>query len=432
MDKWEKQLNNDVNLSVPSIIDKRVEETLKQLPRKKTKKKVFIGLTVAMVALSMVIGLSVISPTFANTMKEIPVIGSAFEFIGDIDVKKGKIEGLTIELGEQIEIDGQLITFTETLYDGGQIHIGYIIQENESNRTPFFLDNLELLINGKKVGYGMGRKELEIENGMYAGTISVHVREEIPDSFVLGIRSNKGKSWFVELAVEKKGEYQSFLINQIKKNEELTVIYDKITFFPTSTEISFRLMYDDKVNTDNKFLMLNYQVIDDKGRVLQPFSSGGKSGQSVNGKVIFHYEQYNEAMQTIPTTLTIKPYFSNSSEIKPQIKKIKWEGEKMTLPQGEIGHLTILESTVENGVRTFRYKVEGEDLYSQANAIWLEDSSGTRYYSEQPAVRVDGSINQYQASFSETPTSKDLYITTVAMSSPNFLEEFEVTISLKE
>jgi hypothetical protein len=433
MGKWEKQLKNDVNRSVPSIIDKQVEETLKRLPRKKTKQKIYYGLSVAIVALSVTFGLLLISPTFANTMKEIPFIGSAFEFVGDIGVKKGKEEGLTTELGEQVEVEGQLITFTETLYDGGEIHLGYIMQVNERNRSTHFMNDLELLIDGKLIGsYGMGGNESEVENGVYAGTISIRLSEEVPDSFVLGIRPREGKSWSVELPVERKGDHQAFLVNKVEKREDLTILYDKITFFPTSTEISLRLMMAEKAFEANKYMMLDYQVMDDKGRVLQPLSGGGGGGGPVNGKVLHDYEQYYEPLETIPNSLTIKPYLMDLNETPPKIERIKWEGEVIILSQGKIGHLTILESKEENGVTTFTYKVEGEDLYSQANAIWLEDSDGTQYYSEKPPVRVDGSINQYQTSFSETPTSNNLYITTVKMSPPNYLEELEVTIELKE
>ena len=433
MEKWEQELKNDVNRSVPSIIDKRVEETLKQLPSKKTKKKIYYALSVATIALSMTFGLSLFSPTFANTLKEIPFIGSAFEFVGDIGVKKGKDEGLTTELGEQVEVDGQLITFTETLYDGGEIHIGYILEVNESDRGPYFMNNLELLIDGKSIGsYGMGGKESEIEKGMYAGTISIRVRDKIPDSFVLGIRSREGKSWSVELPVEKKGNHQAFLVSKVEKSEDLTILYDQITFFPTSTEISLRLMMDEKTFVDDKYMMLDYLVMDDKGRVLQPFSSGGGGGGPVNGKVLHTFKYYYEPLQTIPNSLTIKPYLVDVNETSPKIERVKWEGKKITLSQGKIGHLTILELTEDNGVTTVTYEVDGEDLYNQANAIWLEDSNGIRYQSEQPPIRVDGSINQYQASFSETPTSNDLYITTVTMSPPNYLEELEVTIDLKE
>ncbi|WP_071393350.1 DUF4179 domain-containing protein [Bacillus tuaregi] len=433
MENWEKQLKNDVNRSLPSMIDTRVEETLKRLPGKKPKRRFFYGLTAAAAALILTFGLSFFSPTFANSLKDIPVIGSAIEFVGDIGMKKGKEKGLTTVMGEQVEIDGQLITFTETLYDGGEIHIGYLMQAPEKAQNDHFMNNLELFIDGKPIGgYGMGGRESEIEKGMYAGTISVSVRDDIPDSFVLGIRPREGKAWSVELPVERKGNHESYLVQKVEQQKDLTILYDQITFFPTSTEIALRLLIDEKAFHSNKYMMLDYQVIDDKGRVLQPFSGGGGGGGPVDGKVLQSFKQYYEPLEEQPKSLTIKPYLIDMNEAAPELERRQWQGEKMTLSQGEIGHLTILEVTEEDGVTTITYQVEGEDLYSQSTAIWLEDSAGTRYHFDQPAVRVDGTVNQYQVSFAEVPSFEELYIVTVAMSPPEFLEELEVTIELEE
>lgn len=433
MEKWEKQLEKKLNRSVPSLVDNRVEETLQQLPRKKKKKKIYLGLTAAIVAVAMTFGLSILSPAFANTMKEIPIIGSAFEFVGNIGVKKGQNEGLSTELGEQIEVNGQVITFTETLYDGGEVHIGYLIQKNGIDDTTHFTHNLHFLIDGKSSGsYGMGGHISEMKNGLFAGTLSIRFREELPDSFVLGIRPSEGKSWHVELPVEKKGDHQSFLVNHVKSSEDLTILYDKITFFPTSTEISLRLMMDEKAFADDKYTMLDYQVVDDKGSALQPMSGGGGGAGPVNGIVTHSFKYYHEPVQNIPSSLTIKPYLRDINNHPPKISSIKWNGEHINLSQGEIGYLKVLQASEENGVTTFTYEVEGADLYRQANAFWIEDSNGRRYHSVEPAVRVKGTANQYQSSFSEIPDTDDLYLTTEEIIPPNFLEELEVTIDLRE
>ncbi len=432
MEKWEQKLKDDVNRSVPSMIDERVEETLKQLPRKKAKRKIYTGLSVVAAALSLTFGLSFFSPAFANTMKEIPIIGSAFEFVGNIGLIKGKNEGLTTELGEQVELDGQLITFTETLYDGGEIHIGYIREVIDHNQGTDFINNLQFTIDGKYLGsYGMGGHEEEIEKGIYAGAISISVREGIPDSFALGISPREGKSWSVKLPVEKKGNHQSFLVNRVEKTEDLTILYDQITFFPTSTEISLRLSIDEKAYTEEKYMMLDFIVMDDKGRVLQPFSSGGGGGGPVKGKVLHRFKYYYEPMQMIPRSLTIKPYLTEINETSPKIERIRWEGEKITLSQGKIGNVTILERTENNGITTFTFEVEGEDLYNQANTLWLENADRTRYYPDQPAERVEGTVNQYNLSFKDIPDTNELYITTTTMNPPHYLKDLEVTINLK-
>ncbi|MFB9986516.1 DUF5643 domain-containing protein [Bacillus benzoevorans] len=313
------------------------------------------------------------------------------------------------------------------------IHIGNTIQVNEKKPESQFTSSIEFLIDGKPMGsHGMGTGESEVENGLYAGTMSIRVREELPDSFILGIRPREGNAWSVDLPVTKKGNYQAFWINQVKKQEDLTIHYDKITFFPTSTEISLRLIMDEKVFHSNKYEFIDYRVIDDKGRFLQPLSGGGGGGGPENGTVFGSYKYYFEPLQTIPESITIKPISYGINENPPALEKEKWEGKEILFSQGAIGNLTVLSKTKENGVTTFTYKVEGEDLYRQAIAFWLEDAAGTRYESDGPALRVDGTVNQYQKSFSKTPPADDLYITTVSMDAPNYLEEFEITIKLKE
>lgn len=433
MESWEKQLKDDMNQPLPAMIDQRVEETLKQLPRKKAKRNILFGLSAAVAVLTLTFGLSLISPTFANTMKEIPVIGSAFEFAGNIGVKKGKEEGLALELGEQIEIDGQLITFTDTLYDGGEIHIGYTIQVKEKKQQPQFTSNIQFLIDGRSLdSYGMGVDESEVENGLYAGTMSIRVREELPDSFTLSIHSFEGNEWLVDLPVTKKGNHRAVPINQTKKQGDFTILYDHITFFPTSTELSLRLMMDEELFEANRNVFLDYRVIDDKGRALQLLSGSGGGDSAENGKILASYKYHFEPLQTIPNSITIKPIAYGNNKDPLILDKEKWEGKKTRLSQGAIGNLTVLSATEENGVTTFTYEVEGEDLYRQAIAFWLEDAAGIRYNPDGPEVRVDGTVNQYQKSFSKTPPSDELYITTVSMDVPNYLEDLEVTIDLKE
>ena len=115
---------------------------------------------------------------------------------GDIGVKKGKDEGLTTELGEQVEVDGQLITFTETLYDGREIRIGYILEVNESDRGPYFMNNLELLIDGKSIGsYGMGGKNQRLKREcMQVPLVSVSMTKfQIHLSLVFGgVKGSRG------------------------------------------------------------------------------------------------------------------------------------------------------------------------------------------------------------------------------------------------
>ncbi|KHF39926.1 DUF4179 domain-containing protein [Halalkalibacter okhensis] len=161
MDKWEQKLIDDVNNSLPSNIDQRIGETLQRLPRKKRRVAIYYSIAAVIAVLSITFGLSALSPAFAETIKKIPIIGSAFEFVGDLSVRKGTEKGLTTTHEEQIEVDGHLITFTDSFYDGARIHLGYIIEPaHDSNLEEFNYLDVEFTINGQMIGsHGMGQTE---------------------------------------------------------------------------------------------------------------------------------------------------------------------------------------------------------------------------------------------------------------------------------
>lgn len=431
MEEWEKHVRAKVNRTLPNSIEDRIEKTLQQLPQKKRKLPLY-GLTAAFAAFTILFGLSFLSPAIANTIKSLPVIGTAFEFVGDIGVKKGKLEGLTVELGEQVEVDGQLITFTESLYDGGEIHIGYLIDSKHGEYRSLFSNHLQLLVNGRDLGsYGMGGHEEEIKAGLYAGTFSVQVREGLPETFLLGIKPREGKAWFVELPVEKKGNNKSFIVNKIREHNDLVILFDQITVFPTSTELSLRLIMDeDAAFLEDEYMLLDYQIIDSDGRVLQPLGGGGGGEGPKNGQLTFSYQYYFEPLETIPQALTIKPYLRVPQTTAPKRVQQKWQGTALTLSQGEMGEITILDIRKDQEHITLTSIVEGDDLYRQANAVWLEASDGTRLDSDTPAKRIPGTTNQYELTFSTSLPVEDLVLSTVQIKGPLFLEELEVLVEL--
>ena len=148
------------------------------------------------------------------------------------------------------------------------------------------------------------------------------------------------------------------------------------------------------------------------------------------------FNYYYEPLQTIffiPNSLTIKPYLVDVNESSPKIERVKWEGrENHPFSQGKIGHLTILELTRKTMVsRTVRLKSMAKIYIISPTPYGLKIQMVFGISPTTSRLRRRF-INQYQASFSVTPTSNDLYITTVTMSQPNYLKELEVTIHLKE
>ncbi|WP_078554349.1 DUF4179 domain-containing protein [Bacillus alkalicellulosilyticus] len=438
MEKWEDKVKNQVNQHPPDEISKRINHTLQQLPKRRHPySKLYYSTVAASLAFLFTLAVSFFSPAVADTMRSVPIIGSVFDTVGNIGVQRGNDQGLTILLGEHVETEGHRITFTESLYDGAEIHIGYII-ESLDPAVPIahypFPSDIDLTINGRWEGnYGMGGRGELLDNGNYAGTINISFRDEIPDHFLLGISPRHGNSWKVELPVELQGDNKFFLVNETMETEDLTIHYDKITFFNTSTEIAFRQITDiPTIDDEDPYMHLSFMVVDNEGRVLQPFGGGG-GGSPQENKFVKSYKYNFEPLELVPDFITIKPYLKHITTEAPPVVRGKWEGKKLTLSQGEIGTITILNVVEEKETITVIYEVEGENLYEQSHALLVEDSSGNRYESDnRPPNRLDGTTNQYQAVFSSTPSIDELYFITFKQKAPIFLKEFELTIDFKQ
>ncbi|MFA9555754.1 DUF4179 domain-containing protein [Evansella sp. AB-rgal1] len=435
MEKWEDKIKKEVNKLPPKIITTHIEDTLQRLPRNRRLSKLSLSVAAILVAFTTSLGMSYISPTAADTFRSIPIVGSVFETVGNIGLKKGSEQGLTIELGQQIEFDRHRVTFTESLYDGSEIHIGYIIESlDPTNPKPNqnLLRDIRFGIDGQYIDGGWGARGLELDNGNYAETLSLRPIDEIPDNFILEISPWEGRSWKVNIPVERQGDSDSFLVNITKETKDIILHYDMITFFPTATEIAFRTVEDTSriENIDNS-QFIQYLVVDDQGRVLQPFGGGG-GGIQRGDKVIQSLKYTFEPLDTIPNSLTVKPYLESREEAI-QVQKKKWSGEVISLSQGGIGDMTVLSVEENDGVTTISYIIDGEDAYSQSSSFRLEDSNGNHYYTDDmPPARVEGTINQYKATFLKAPPLDDLFIAVFQNDIPNFIEELEIKIDLQK
>lgn len=420
MEKWEQEIMKQVNGAMPETIEDRVNLTLKGLKRERSRllKQRYGILTAAILLIT--IGMSSLSPSFAESLKSLPLLKSVFELVGGVDVKRGSELQLTTELGQKVNINDQEITFTESLYDGSKINLGWTVPSND--RDPWaFTEDIMFTIDGKRIeDYGGNISYEKLDNGMYAGTISIDVRGDehsLPESFVLGLMSTDETITYANIPIVQEGEYQTYTIGQTKTwddNEVFQVDYDAVTLYPTTTEISFSL-------SKSTTLFWDFHVYDDQGRVLQPISSGGGGYKDKN-----HFKAYFEPFEMIPNKIFIKPYMLNpSSKISGE-----WKGEPLTIDQGKAGSLTILDQKIENNKLTLTYEAEGYRIFEQLDRIWLEDSKGVQYHENNIATRIKGT-NKYQLTFSNVSDIDSIYICTYKFNT-KYLEGLEVSIDLQQ
>lgn len=417
MEKWERELNHLVNASLPEQVDRRIHLTLDQL--KRTRKKSFglrFGTTAAAAVLVLSFGLTALSPAFAEAMKSIPVIGSVFELVGDVGTKRGSQLNLTTNVGRQIQIDDVAMTITESLYDGSSISLGLIAPADAKDPMGFVKD-VTFSVDGKRLpSFSGGASTKILDDGTYAGTLSLHVDDPLPDVFTLGILSRDEAAIYAEIPVERKGENQLFAIAQTGTWNDVEVEYEDMALYPTSTKLSFRLR-----GTDSPFW--EFKVQDDQGRVLQPI--GGHGGGTSDDK---HYVYDFEPLETVPESLTITPYLVGSDSTT-RIDG-EWKGTPITLSQGKAGSVTVVDQKFEDDNLTLTYEVEGERLFEQANEIWLEDEKGKPFDKGTP-IRIQGRDHRYQLTFSNVRKTDSVFLSTPRFNAPVYLEELAVVVDLE-
>ncbi|MDE5414421.1 DUF4179 domain-containing protein [Alkalihalobacterium chitinilyticum] len=373
-------------------------------------------------------------PTQADELKSTTNIGSVFDIVGHIGLKNAREKGLTTAVNKKVTIEDNVITFTESLFDGSKIYIGYIIEPIDTLKVGpdrnGFLDVGISINNGQIGSHSFGVSETRLNIGMYIGMFEVQLSDEysLPNSFLLGLQSYKDQSLYLELPVERKGHHYSYFITKEKEANDYSLYYDKITFFPTAIEIKYREVMDyESLNSQDPHI-LSFQIVDDQGRVLQPLSSGG-GGRIKGDKFISNSKYYFEPLKKTPKTLTVKPYFVDISTHQPKKVKKKWKGKAFTLSQGKMGQLKILTVEENNDIVNVTYETKGYHAYQQAMVLWIEDTDGNEYHFDEAPKRIEGTTNQYQATFrSMSSIDGELYLNTVKLKKPNYVNEFEIKV----
>lgn len=437
MEKWEQRLDQEVNGNLPSAVDRQIEATLNTLPnKKKSKKKWLYSATAAVVAAGIVVSSSSMSTTIADSLQSVPVIGSVMEKVGGLAEKNGQQEGLTVSTGEEVDIGGQTIIFTETLYDGNSIYISYLNTSTDLNKQ--ILSGVPTVkIDGEPLrNYGIGAGGQKVKEGLYGETMTIRTSEELPDEFLLTLGGvTNGSKWQVDLPVEQKGAETVIPLNESFSYKDNHLHYSTLSFTSTSTRVQFQLITPEDSELIQEGQHFDIQVEDEEGRVLRGIGASSSSSLlhdgTVQGQYTFDLEPYGE---DLPESITIKPYLMKipleNEEIEPVIFTTKkWKGEPITLSQGEMGNLTVQSVERIDEDVTITYSVDGEDEAIQASAFWIEDSENNRYKEDRVDRRVEG--NTFEQTFYDFPAEEDIYLHSTEMDSHHYLNNFEVTIDLQ-
>jgi hypothetical protein len=295
--------------------------------RKETFKKTGVLITATAASLVLVIGVGVTSPSFAQTLKQMPLIQSVFNIVGGDGLKKAQEKGLVTDI-QKIATDKNItVTITEAFYDGSQVSVGYILESPDKLPDRVYQEKT-IKINGTlPEKWGAGGAIHRIDDHHTVGVINFSTSESLPDKFkfdlaITKIGDIKG-DWSFSFPVVKNDTSNKQIVPMLTKTyQDMTVILEKVTFSVNSTEVVGQLIQP------SGSLSTIFEVIDDKGNKIELLSSSAEENKIDREKEIIRWKAIYQPLQEPPKSLTIRPITRDQIDLPSDIVK----GLEITIP----------------------------------------------------------------------------------------------------
>ncbi|UNK18948.1 DUF4179 domain-containing protein [Paenibacillus sp. N3/727] len=347
-------MNNDLNheleqmkeevQELPEMIRSRLDNTYQSLEkgsllnhkkRPVRKKRRLAGILAAVAASGLlIIGSGFISPVMAETLKNIPIVGSLFLKVGDEGLKTASKQGLTTDANQSVTHDGTTLSISELLYDGSRISMvltretsdgkneafgdwwDHINEKKESSYIRFFADDKEL-----NVGYSMSYSAEDTKNS----TIVTLVPDSLPDEFKLSVviwDIETQQQFKINIPVKKSTLNNVILTSEeLKSHDNINISIKKFEMTPATMRLEVTItgkpgqdIQEIAEDIPDQYkvmgsINIDYDVMNEQGE-LAP--SIGASGHGSGG--IFQYSLMFEPFSTPPQTITIKPYVQKEEQ----------------------------------------------------------------------------------------------------------------------
>ncbi|WP_088830014.1 DUF4179 domain-containing protein [Paenibacillus tyrfis] len=320
---------------------REMEKQAASLPNKTIKKRKPLqkGLVIAVAA--AIVGLfilspALISPTMAESLNKLPIVGNIFKLAGDFGLQKAEEEGLTTTVNESASHDGFTITATKVSYDG--IRVALELTRTAPEGTKGALYHLRSIMNDTAKKGSFENIQVWLPSGKYGSlslgtdmvtepseSVLVQLNElsgDIPDQFDLtvkmGLRGYK-QPFELKVPVVKMAGHTVLTSEETKTYDgESLKVAAKMEMTPITTLLT--------LNIADEYLLqeLRFDIVDDQGN-FPKWLSGGIDYEN-HGKVAYTYE----AFRTKPKSITVKPYLDRGMQGKQYIPELEF-----TLPVPE-------------------------------------------------------------------------------------------------
>lgn len=292
---------------------------------KKMRKSVMMMTASAAIIFSLAFVTSLISPTMAATIKEVPVLSSVFKLAGDLGLKTADEKGLSTKLHASAIHDDFTLNVSEVVYDGTRVSIGIELLHTEGKFSKEALgeriSDIEMFINDTPV------KSFGPENSNSIGIFQHPGKDK--DSVIVEFSdlSNQGGNPFpeqfdltvvttvngiqepfkIDIPVKKIEDNLTLQTNVSRNYENIRFTVKKIKLTPVTTNITTQIILTDNSNftLSPLSMAIGVNIFDDQGNEMKLINGNGWNATDGSNQIMdLRYHPF----ESVPKTVTIKPY----------------------------------------------------------------------------------------------------------------------------
>lgn len=310
---------------------------------KKMRQRVVIITTSAAMIFSLIFITSLVSPTLAATIKQVPVLSSIFKLAGDLGLQTADEKGLSTKLHASVTHDDFTLNVSEVVYDGTRVSIAIERPhiENVKETLQDRISNIELFINDAPI------RSFAPENSNSIGVMThpgkdndsaiiefADLRNQggrpFPEQFDLTLRTTiTGIQDPLKVDIPVKNKIEDFVTlqpNVSRDYDNIRFTVKKLELTPITTNLTTQIDLTDNSNfTQSPIAMdMGVDVFDDQGNKLKLINGNGWNATGGSYQIMdyrFH------PFESIQKTITLKPYVQLYEEKQMGVYQLDENGE---------------------------------------------------------------------------------------------------------
>ena len=442
--KLEKKLEQ-VKTNVPTAFSAKVDETLLNFSSKKKRMMLTVWSSTAAIAIvSVLMVSSMLSPTFAKSLQQIPVVGSVFHLLGEkglkgsnqnksnaarermaADAKESKQNNANI-VGQQISSPSSTLKITDVVYDGIRLSISYMQVLHDDNVQMIDLEDMTFKADGKLLQTGTSEGPY-LNNQQYEGIITFmyHVPKEEAFTLTLNVKQlgNEKGNWSMELPVKKQASGETYVNKQEMETDLFSLHMKTIKVSPLTVQLDMRATQSIETNKEpySVFSEVEFKLLDENGT---EFERIGKTGNALHFKeenYTHHIRAQFKPQGDLPNVATLQLIKNNNERITEPVDE---QQLPLKLTHEGVDLITIEKIEHEDESTIVTYRTFGSDSFLSFTGLF-----GEPYYHKGEPEQINNEENLYQLRFERFLREEKMNASTwLTLSEPTIVGEMKLSL----